>query len=254
MESIHISMGIKDGSKLHGTKDTLEINKSYKFLDLSNLKCKKLVYCNQKYCDIENHILPSNLEILDVSFNKITILPKVLPDTLKELYCDYNFISELPKLPPNLRILNCGSNNLTSLPELPKNLFSLVFNNNRISTLENLPDSLEILKFPYNRILHIDNLPSKLLILECSYNNLEYLGDLPDSLSSLISIDNKLNFIPKTVKYMEISFYQDKPIKYIEFNDHLFLEFNWKHKIVIENYGVITNQKELNEYMESIRN
>ena len=60
MESTHIidyiEMEIKDGSKLSGEIDEMKINKSYKFLDLSNLKCRKLVYCNQKYCDIENHI------------------------------------------------------------------------------------------------------------------------------------------------------------------------------------------------------
>ena len=59
-----------------------------------------------------------NATVLDCSFSRLTVLPK-LPPGLKILYCYTNQLSVLPKLPSNLKILDCSNNLLEVLPKLP---------------------------------------------------------------------------------------------------------------------------------------
>jgi hypothetical protein len=75
-------------------------------------------------------------QILNCSYNKITILP-ILPDC-QDINCSYNQLQELPLLPICLA-LNCSNNQLTKLPPLP---FCLRLNcsNNKITQLPPLPN------------------------------------------------------------------------------------------------------------------
>jgi Leucine-rich repeat (LRR) protein len=59
---------------------------------------------------IQQWIEKSDINIkLDLENLELTELPK-LPDNLKYLTCSNNKLSSLPKLPTNLEFLNCSSN------------------------------------------------------------------------------------------------------------------------------------------------
>ena len=72
---------------------------------------------------------------------------------IEKLYCHYNKLVELPKLPDSLERLYCSYNNLESLPKLPDNLKILVCFSNKLVELPKLPDSLEILHC-YNKLIY----------------------------------------------------------------------------------------------------
>ncbi len=64
-------------------------------------------------------------------YNQLTSLPK-LPNSLEYLWCNYNQLTVLPELPNSLKKLLCYNNQLTSLPELPNSLKRLECNNNKL--------------------------------------------------------------------------------------------------------------------------
>ena len=199
-----------------------ELNIIYKYdeLDLSKVECDKIYYLSQEGESIKNHILSNSLEKLYCDDNQLTSLPN-LPNLLIELNCNYNEITSLPKLPNSLQKLYCSKNQLTSLP----------------------------------------NLPNSLLELFCEYNQLSSLPDLPDSLEFLWSRNNKLRSLPlpdftHINHELILSFSQDLPIKYIPYNTNLRLFENIDNKINIIGYpyNPITNQEELDQYMDYIKN
>ena len=65
--------------------------------------------------------MPNTLTDLDCYGNNLTNLPE-LPNTLTKLICHNNNLTSLPELPNTLTVLNCGNNKLNSLPELPISL------------------------------------------------------------------------------------------------------------------------------------
>jgi hypothetical protein len=71
--------------------------------------------------------LPTGLEILYCSKNRLSSLPDILPATLICIRCDKNKLTTLPDtLPAELRYLVCGQNELTTLPDtLPIDLEEL---------------------------------------------------------------------------------------------------------------------------------
>ena len=75
-------------------------------------------------------LLPSTLEILICSKNKLISLP-LLPSILKYLGCHTNQLTSLPLLPSTLEYLYCQNNQLTCLPLLPSALEELYCVNNQ---------------------------------------------------------------------------------------------------------------------------
>jgi hypothetical protein len=68
--------------------------------------------------------LPLQLRILDVTDNRLTSLPLPLPQTLEQLYCSRNHLTDevLPPLdgwPPRLHTFHCNRNRLRQCPEVP---------------------------------------------------------------------------------------------------------------------------------------
>ena len=144
-------------------------------LDLSQVKCKIL------------------------NFNNFSVKDYILPNSLKELYCNNSEIKELPKLPNSLEILFCSCCKLTSLPKLPNSLKKLNCSYNQLTSLLDLPDSLEELNCSDNQLTFLPDLPDSLEELNCSDNQLKSLPNyLPNSLYELICSNNQLTSFANT--------------------------------------------------------
>jgi len=90
------------------------------------------------------HIPIQNLQELHCSHNKLRVISSFpenplfrylsnLYPYLLELHCDNNELTELPSLPPSLRILVCNDNKLKVLPRLPRGLKKIVCHDNDFS-------------------------------------------------------------------------------------------------------------------------
>src|SRR2546425_1055217 len=76
---------------------------------------------------------------LNIAGLGLTELPDNLPTSLQILDCSYNKITEIGSLPPSLQKLDCSNNRITELKNLPVSLLGLYCSNNRITELKNLP-------------------------------------------------------------------------------------------------------------------
>lgn len=79
--------------------------------------------------------------------------PENIPDNVKYLVLDDNYISHIPSLPSGLITLNIFGNKLMSLPELPSTLRELDCDCNLLKRLPTLPPSLRILDCRNNDLL-----------------------------------------------------------------------------------------------------
>ena len=211
--------GIPINKIIVGKINRLNINNIFNGIDLSNIECNEIDYYNQEGESIRSHILPNSL---------------------KELWCHNNQLTVLPNLPNSLKILNCYNNELTSLPNLPNSLTELYCSKNKLKLLPYLPNSLKGVYCYNNQLTSLpDHLPDSLKILDCSHNQLTSLPDF-------FHINHKII----------LGFYQDLPISYIPYNINIKLGNIYINKINIEDYphNPITNQEELNKYMEFIKN
>ena len=201
-----------------GKINSLFIRYKYKNLNLFKIDCNEIHYHNQERLSIKNHILSNSLRRLFCSITEIISLPD-LPNSLQELYCSNNQLTSLPNLPNSLKELYCSRNQLTSLP--------------------NLPNSLEKLSCSGNRITSLPNLPNSLIELSCSGNQLLSMPDFSH-------INHKLI----------LNLYQNSLISYIPYNTNIKLNNLYINKINIIEYphNPITNQDQLNKYMDYIKN
>ena len=151
----------------------LDINNEYIIIDASNKPYYK-GNNNDKY----DFYLP---------YNRLLILPNILPDNLKELYLDNNNIETLDNLPVNLKILSASGNNIDYIKSLPENLVHLNLEKNDITTISiDLPKKLKYLNLNYNLISKLpDKLPSKLEFLSIISNNLKQIPVLSRTLINL---------------------------------------------------------------------
>jgi len=90
------------------------------------------------------------------AYENLSSLPK-LPNSIHELWCSNNNLSRLPELPNSLTKLCCSNNNIYRLPEFPKSLTYCWCDGNSLSSLPELPNS-SILHYHNTPIyLHIEN-------------------------------------------------------------------------------------------------
>lgn len=155
---------------------------------------------NQPYGSFPPNFLPNGLRYLDMNYNYM-LAPPSWPDSLRYLNCAYNSIGTMPALPLFLDTLICssqevyaGNNNiLTALPSLPPTLKYLDCSSNDLSALPALPASLTYLDCSqqYSRptlqtfdfhLTALPTLPAGLLTLKCYNNRLSSLPLLPSSL------------------------------------------------------------------------
>jgi Leucine-rich repeat (LRR) protein len=167
--------------------------------------------------------LPQGLQVLDVSYNKLSALQENLPQGVQKLYVSHNKLTALPaNLPQGLLKLSVNDNKVTALPaNLPQGLQELYVSYNMLTALPaNLPQELQKLDVSLNSLtalpanlpqgllkLYVSdtkltalpaNLPQGLLKLEVSYNNLTALpANLPQSLKRLVA--DKTGLSPETL-------------------------------------------------------
>tara|TARA_Y100001936_G_C15854825_1_gene549248 strand:+ start:33 stop:824 length:792 start_codon:yes stop_codon:yes gene_type:complete len=225
-----------------GKIDKLYIDYKYDQLDLSRIECNIIYYFNQKGKSIKNHKLPNSLKLLYCNNNKLTVLPN-LPNSLEYLHCNNNQLTSFTdvQLPNSLKIFYICDNQLTSFAntQLPNSLEELYCYNNKLSSLPNLPNSLKYLDCDNNELNLIPYLPNSLENLYCSNNNLSSLPDFSH-------INHKLT----------LSLNQDLPISFIPYNKNIKLCDKKDNKIIINDYShnPITNQDQLDRYMDYIKN
>ena len=82
---------------------------------------------------------------LNISCKRLIELPSWVSEckNLEKINCDYNKITHIDNLPPNLKVLYCSNNYITHLDNLPQTLKKLICSNNPLKydfepTLENI--------------------------------------------------------------------------------------------------------------------
>ena len=179
---------------------------------------------NYKYDELDLSKVECN-EIFYWNQEGESIKNHILSNSLKYLYCCNNKLTSFTnvQLPNSLKELYCYRNNLTSFANAQ------------------LPNSLEILNCSNNKMISFADtqLPNSLKVLHCDYNQLTSLPDFT-------YIDHEI----------ELSFIQNSPIEYIPYNKNIQLCDEEDNKIIIEGYpnNPITNQQELDQYMDYIKN
>jgi len=167
--------------------------------------------------------LPKNLELLNVSVNKLTRLPERLPSTLTGIKCNGNQIARFPKvLPRGLENIDAGYNCLTEwVPKVrecdalrilrlnnnrirvfdwewvlgAKVLEELNLNENQLQEVKGLPASLRDVRLRENLLTSLPPLPPQLEILEVSGNRLKEVANLPHTLRKCWMANNQLTSI-----------------------------------------------------------
>lgn len=147
-----------------------------------------------RYCTGQSK-LPPGLRELYCGYCDLTELPE-LPDSLVKLYCYGNNLSTLPDLPKNLFLLDCSNCKIDKLPELPASLRFLRCYSNMLTTLPDLPIGLKYLECSSCYLTNLPKLPNSLAELYCNYNKLSRLPELPPSLTKLVCGDNALSGLP----------------------------------------------------------
>lgn len=191
------------------------------YLDLNNMKLKKIPFQlpkTLKYLFLsENNIKKigdlsylTELEVLDLSFNKLKTVPK-LPPNLHELSCKSNRLTSIDTY--DMKILDCSMNMLKKIEfkgeilDCSKNAIKTIKCTDRLkklfcaeNKLKDLPLSnnmteLDCTKNRISSVPHYSNLKSLL----CDYNRIDSLSKY-DELDFLICNNNnieKLTFMPK---------------------------------------------------------
>ena len=165
--------------------------------------------------NIETYLnsLSVNTTQINISGKNVSYLPNITRFTLLEtLYCDDNYLTSLPPLPPNLRILSCLRNKLRSLPPLPQTLEYLFCSYNSFTYLPPLPQNLLNLYCDKTGLNSLPVLPPNLLQLYCVGNNLTSLPNLPSTLQNLYCSHNKLTSMPKLPESIICFAYYFNPI------------------------------------------
>lgn len=104
-------------------------------------------------------------------------LPNI-PEGTKAVYCGYNKITHIDRLPDSLTVLDAQSNLLTGLPELPPKLEQLIVSNN--PNIKHLPDLPKTLRILYCNNCGLDELPIipwELSRIRSGGNNFDYSDD-----------------------------------------------------------------------------
>ena len=188
------------------------------------------------FIDILNQYNVNSIRFLD-DFD--LMIPKNLPNTLKEIYFgrEYNHPTDnLPEsietiefgfkfnhpvngLPPNLKKLVLGNSFKQDLSNLPLGLKILIIHNISIPNLSSLPESLEYLSVEIKTYTHalidninpelFSNLPNGLKYLVIGYASIFNLSNLPDSIIHLTLQGQNINHstkFPKNLKNLVIHY------------------------------------------------
>ena len=192
---------------------------SLTILDLSYNELTSLENINKMFPSLKN---------LDISNNNLTEL-KELPETIEELRCNSNQLTNFPDNFSELKVIkiaNFSDNQIESIPQLPSSLLMLfVYNNNITSITDSRCPKMTHIFMMRNKIENIPNIEqNRITEMNLSFNNLSnliippnmiYITDLDLSnnnleslppeifnityLRRLSAINNKLITIPDTI-------------------------------------------------------
>ncbi len=132
--------------------------------------------------------LPRNVQILDISHNKLTDLVENLPDKVTHLNMSHNQFKELPpNLPQSITFLKANNNHLERLPKnMPSHLETLIVAKNNLRQFpDNLPDNITHIDASNNLLRTCPKqFPPNLAYLDLKHNQLAQLSNnLPSTLS-----------------------------------------------------------------------
>lgn len=142
---------------------------------------------------------PSTLTYLDISGNKGIHLPS-LGEGIKKLFCQKCKLKELPKLPASMRYVECQNNSLRELPEMYEGIIDLNCDNNKIKNIEKLPSSLEVLYCSNNKLTKKPKHPNA--YIKCKGNKIGKRSKKP--VESYFGGEKTDNFLLKLVLVNEL--------------------------------------------------
>ncbi len=154
----------------------------------------------------------SALKELYINYNNITEIPSELTN-LEYLDCSMNYIKELPDTLKNLKVLKCFDNQLTSVPETYTSLKEVWAFNNNITGLPKELTKLETLWVSNNKLSDIPETYTCLIELIC-YNNL--IADADG--------ENYTEIYSKRYKSLESLNYTGRPIVFSRNGSEIFVE------------------------------
>jgi Leucine-rich repeat (LRR) protein len=149
------------------------------------------------YSVADLHNIPDGTTYLDISKLNINKIPSDLPDSIIQLYCMQNLITEInwDLLPSKLQVLFCNNNNISIVSgKIPSTLTKFVISDNLLNKLPDLTNanSLQYIDVEYNVITSIDNfIPNTVYYLNCSHNKIEFIN----SYNELTQLNCSHNFI-----------------------------------------------------------
>eukprot|EP00834_Sanchytrium_tribonematis_P008277 NODE_924_length_3044_cov_0.424109.p1 type:complete len:780 gc:universal NODE_924_length_3044_cov_0.424109:491-2830(+) len=159
--------------------------------------------------------LPTSLIILQVISNQITALPTTYPNTLTQIYSNYNAIKAMPVIPSTLTNFQVGNNRINDkLPNsFPTSLTDFYVNDNLIygSFPTNFPNSLKILRLQNNLLTGPmpGSLPTALVEFAAQNNQLTTIpASFPAGVTTLTVNNNlitKLPILPSQLANFNIS-------------------------------------------------
>ena len=181
---------------------------------------KELILSNNDCVVFDCEHLPKSLESLNLAQNRVTQLPKALPESLQLLNVSYNLlecldienpylngvyasmnrISTLRVMARGLLSLDVSRNHLTQLPDLAEatpSLTNLDASINELTAFPVLPITMKRIVLSNNKIEVIDSLCQfeQLAELDISSNCVRVLPRLPSSVTSLHVHKNKLELV-----------------------------------------------------------
>jgi len=176
----------------------------------------------------DTEIKEKGLQYLVLCEKKLHTLPNLLQfNCLIKLICCDNYLTELPFIPPTLRVLDCSRNKLTRLPSLNNELRLLFCAYNCLTELPTLNNELEILSCGFNYLKRLPNLNEKLEYLICFHNRLTRLPELNQRLTKLYCSNNCLTFLPFLhEKLVAINFLENHFIIYPELSKEVINSIN----------------------------
>jgi hypothetical protein len=89
---------------------------------------------------------------------------------MEELYCGYNYITDLGLLTENFTHIICVHNQLTHIPLLPPKIKYADFENNNISLVTSFPSQIEYINCGNNCIQVLPEIPNTVGYFQCNDN------------------------------------------------------------------------------------
>lgn len=144
--------------------------------------------------------LPKDLQVLNMSFNKLDFVPDIIPKNLVAFNVSNNTVKYIPKLPETVKVINASHNTIKWFDQELENLQKLNLSHNHIYyfRFDRIKENLTYLDLTGNQLKEITGniIPENIRILKLAENRIEAIPELPEKLEELDIRDNKLKLMP----------------------------------------------------------